>query len=122
MENQKEKLWIELQGYSGTEHWHFLPYLKKYTYTDGVRYLAQKAEAYWLIEKIFFSQSDSTTLRKEAFQVWDLKVSADKTARLTCHDGENNRLHREKLTFTDFPLKEITLYFTNNVLLLPSEY
>jgi len=26
------------------------------------------------------------------------------------------------LTFTDFPLAEITLYFTNGVILLPSEY
>ena len=43
------------------------------------------------------------------------------TATLTCEDGNGNVVFTKALTFTDFPLEEITLYFTNGVILLPSE-
>ena len=58
----------------------------------------------------------------EAFQVWKLKVNADRTAALTCDDGNGNILHTQEIAFTDFPLDEIKLYFTDNTILLPSEY
>jgi hypothetical protein len=41
---------------------------------------------------------------------------------LTCDDGDRNTVHRQKLEFTDLPPEGIRLYFTNNTILLPSEY
>ena len=41
---------------------------------------------------------------------------------LTCEDGNGKRLLWERITYTDFPLEEIDLYVTGNVILLTSEY
>jgi hypothetical protein len=56
------------------------------------------------------------------FQLCKLAVKPDQTALLVCEDGNGKVIYRKKLTITDFPLPEITLYFTDNVILLPSEY
>ena len=58
----------------------------------------------------------------EEFQVWKLKVNADRTAILTCDDGNDNIVYTEQIAFTDFPLDEIKFYFTGDTILLPSEY
>ena len=58
----------------------------------------------------------------ETFQLWRLRVYPDHTATLTCEDGNGHAVFTKALTFTDFPLTEITLYCTNGVILLPSEY
>jgi hypothetical protein len=58
----------------------------------------------------------------EGFQVWKLKVNADRTATLTCDDGNYNIVYTQHIAFTDFPLDEIKFYFTDNTILLPSEY
>jgi hypothetical protein len=46
----------------------------------------------------------------------------DHTATLTCEDGNGNVVFPKAIPYTDFPLEEITFYFTDNVILLPSEY
>ena len=47
-------------------------------------------------------------------------VNTDHTAML-CEDGNGNAVYRKAIEHTEFPLLEITLYFTNNLILLPSE-
>jgi len=93
-------------------------------YTDGVKYLAERAGAFWLLDKIATLQA-LPKIKREEFQVWRLKVD-NKKAVLTCTDGGNGgpeiKLHSEKIDFTDFPLDEITLWFTGNTILLPREY
>jgi hypothetical protein len=42
-------------------------------------------------------------------------------ATLTCEDVNGNAVYSKAIKHTDFPLPEIALYFTNNVILLPSE-
>ena len=58
----------------------------------------------------------------EEFQLWKLVVRPDQTGTVTCGDGNNAIIYTQELEHTDFPLDEITLYFTNNTILLPSEY
>jgi hypothetical protein len=58
----------------------------------------------------------------EEFQVWKLAVRPNRTATLTCDDGNGNIVFTKEIEHTDFPLDEITLYFANNVIHLPSEY
>ncbi len=43
-------------------------------------------------------------------------------ASLTCEDGNGNKVFEKALEFTDFPLPEITLWFADNTIFLPSEY
>ncbi len=56
------------------------------------------------------------------FQSWKLNVNADRTATLTCEDGNGGVVFTKAIEYTDFPLAEITLYFMNKTILLPSEY
>jgi hypothetical protein len=40
----------------------------------------------------------------------------------SCDDGNSNIVFTKKIEYTDFPLDEITLYFANNVIHLPTEH
>jgi hypothetical protein len=91
-------------------------------YTDGAQYLAEQGGAYWLIDEIALAQRYEKRVAAEEFQHWTLKVKDDRKARLTCDDGNGNIVFRKEIEFTDFPLEEVSLYFTNNTILLPSEY
>jgi hypothetical protein len=46
----------------------------------------------------------------------------DNSARLACDDGNDRGVFTKAIPFTDFPEPGITLYCTDNVILLPSEY
>lgn len=111
----------DLHQFTGSECFYRHPLFRGFVYTEGVQYLAEKAGAYWLIDKIFACQQ-VPKLSAEGFQFWTLRVEEDRSARLACTDGNDRRLHRETLGYTDFPLPEIKLYFTDRTLLLPSEY
>lgn len=119
---EKKKLGAaDLEQFSGTENW-FRHWLGKCTYTDGVKYLAESAGAFWLIDEVAINQS-RPKIKAEEFQVWTLKVDLEKRkATLTCDDGNGNVVFTKRIEFTDFPLPEVKLYFTDSVILLPSEY
>lgn len=110
----------DLSRFTGTDNYYRHTLCRSVTYTDGVKYLAEKAGAYWLIEKVATNQLEAK-IRREEFQSWKLKVT-DGAAVLTCDDGDGNIVHREEITFTDFPLDEIDLWVENGVILLPSEH
>ena len=107
-----------LRQFTGTEQWY--RHLSGYLYTDGVRYVAQAGEAYWLIDKILLTTSVKKDLQE--FGAWKLTVNEDKSAILVCEDGNYHELYREKIDWTDFPLNTIELWFENGVLILPGEH
>jgi len=112
----------DLRQFTGTEQWYRHGINRRVLFTDGVKYVADTAGAYWLLDEIVITQSYEKWLTDEAFQVWKLQVNPDQSAILTCDDGNDNVIYTKQITFTDFPLKEIKFYFTDNVILLPSEY
>ena len=88
-----------------------------FQYTDGIKFLHESCEAYWLLTAI------SSYNRKEPFQVWQLKVKDDGSAVLTMQEDSGQPFKvRQEIEFTDFPLDEISLYLIDGILLLPSEY
>lgn len=111
----------DLRQFTGTEHWYRYSLVRKVLYTDGVQYVAKEGGAYWLIDEISFAQCEPK-ISSTRFQFWKLKVNADHTASLTCTDGNDRVVHEKHIPFTDFPLDEISFYFTDNVILLSSEY
>lgn len=108
-----------LAQFMGGDEFYRHNIMRSICYTEGVRYVAEEGGAYWLIDKIATSQLDPKIAREE-FQVWKLAVTGS-TATLTCDDGDGNIVHAEHITYTDFPLSEIELWFTNQMILLPSE-
>lgn len=113
----------DLRQFTGTEHWYRHSMVRQVLFTDGVKYVADEGGAYWLVDAIAFAQvGDNKAVAAEAFQLWKLMVRPDATGTLTCEDGNGNAVYTQELAFTDFPLDEITLYFTSDVIMLPSEY
>lgn len=110
-----------LRNFCGTETWFRHPFFPKFLYTEGVQFLAQEAGAYWLVEMIFGFQAIET-VKAESFQTWDLTLGEGHTATLSCGDGNGRIVFTHSLTFTDFPLDTIRLFFIDNVLLLTTEY
>lgn len=119
---QAAALTAELKYFTGSENWYRHTLFQQFLYTDGIKFLASNAECYWLVDKIFALQYGQPSVKKLNFQTWFLTVSSDQTAILKCEDGNFNPVYSEKIIYTDFPLPQIKLFLTNNVLLLPTEY
>ena len=108
----------DLAQFTGSETWY--KHMTGGLFTEGVKYLADHAGAYWLIDEIMFRQR-FRRVRQEEFQLWKLTVIGSE-AVLDCEDGNGHIVHTKRIEFTDFPLPEIRLWFTDHTLLLPSEY
>lgn len=124
--NTEAKLTVaDLKQFTGSEHFYRHGLSRKHVHTEGVQFLAERAQAYWLLDKI--ALHGSSNIARERFQVWKLTVNADGSATLTTEDGNDNVLRTENLSFTDFPLREISLWAVRNELngftiMLPTEY
>lgn len=112
----------DLSQFTGTEQWYRHSLVRTILYTDGVKYMAERAGAHWLVDEVALAQRFIPAVRAEEFQTWTLAVAADKTAKLICDDGNGDVVYEKAIEFTDFPMDSIKLYFTDNVILLPSEY
>ena len=120
------KLKQELRQFYCSEQFFRNPLFPQYVYTEGVQYLAQNANCYWLLDYIFSNQMDSK-LKAESFQTWTIHVKEENTAIIQVTDGNKNTLKNFNLGYTDFPIdlcsKEgFTLWLIDQTLLLPSEY
>lgn len=121
METKAKLTQSDLDQFIGTEqYWkHWMPGL---VFTDGVKYLAETAGAFWLIDIV------ASYRRKEPFQIWTLKVNKDHAedepmAVVTMQeDTYQPELVRQEIPYTDFPLDEIKLYLIDGILLLTTEY
>jgi len=114
-----------LAQFTGTENYH--RHLG-FQYTDGIQFLAQNTDCYWLLDAI---ASYQPVLRKNPrlvdFQLlWELKVSDHSgfgSAVLTCTDGDGEvPVITRQILSTDFPLPQIQPYVESGVQLLPSEH
>ncbi len=107
---------------------HFTGDLERYRhwtgrtiYTPGVQYLAQKANAYWLIDLVVSWQLQHK-VAAAPFQIWKLTVRPDRTATATATNGGDRELAPQAIPFTDFPLEEVSLWLVDGTLMLPTEY
>ena len=112
----------DLAHFTGSETWWRHALVRDVLFTDGAKHVADAGGAYWLLDEIALAQRFEKRVAGEAFQVWKLMVMNDRTATLACDDGDGNIAFSKRIEFTDFPLDEISFYFCNNTILLPSEY
>jgi hypothetical protein len=112
----------ELAQFTGSEQWYRHGMNRKVLFTDRAKFVADRAGAYWLLDEIAIIQPYDKHGAAEEFQVRKLAVNADHSGILTCDDGNDHVVYTKQIEYTDFPPKGITFYFTNNTMLLPSEY
>jgi hypothetical protein len=122
MTKQTKLTQADLDQFTGSEQWYRHGINRNVLFTDGAKYLADQAGAYWLLDEIAIIQPHDPRVAAEEFQVWKLAVRPDRTATLTCDDGNGNIVFTKEIEFTDFLLDEVRLYFSNNTIYLPSEH
>jgi hypothetical protein len=110
-----------LSQFTGSENWYRHGLVRNILFTDGAKYVADAAGAYWLLDEIALAQRFDKKVAAEEFQSWKLKVNPDSTATLTCEDGNYNVVFTKPIEFTDFPPEGVTLWLENNTIYLPSE-
>lgn len=110
-----------LKTFTGTEnYYHHSLGLASIKYTDGVKFLADTAGSYWLLDEVLLGQI-RPKIKFEPFQTWKLEVKKN-SGTIIVTDGNNKKLFQRKIKFTDFPLDSIELFYTDNVLMLTGEY
>lgn len=104
-------------------HW-----TRRLVYTDGVKFVADKVGAHWLVDAIASHQM-TPKVRAEVFQHWTLtKNKKGSGAVLTANDGGKGNgpvtVAKQKIEFTDFPLPAggtIEFFLEDGVLMLKAE-
>ncbi|MBO1072941.1 MAG: hypothetical protein HEQ13_27995 [Dolichospermum sp. DEX189] len=130
-----EELQQSLKHFTSTDNYY--RHLLSIRHTDGIQYLAQEAQCYWLIDVIASHQTKKLLADQmlKDFQLWLLvvgdshefiKPKPHHQAVVTCWgdtpDPEITPYIRQDIEFTDFPLPEIKLFLVQGVLMLPGEY
>jgi hypothetical protein len=94
-------------------------------YSDGVRYVAEAGDAWWLVQIITATAPatvPASPLDEAALQVWRLVV-ANREAILRCDDGHGHLLYEHPPLRTDFPLPGLVIVvIEGRMMMLMSEY
>lgn len=110
------------------------PLARGVIYTPGIRYLAERAGAYWLIDEIALAigggeiaRAGRTDPRVQDLHFWRLEVREDRSAELTARaDSGVEPFVSKVIPWTDFPLDHIDVWagFDGRfwTLYLPSEH
>lgn len=110
-----------LTQFTGTERYYRIS--KKHLITDGVKYLADQAACYWLIDACVSHLHEIGTA--DWFVLVRLVVTGSR-ATMVYEDGNGNEHARQEIPYTDFPLPQQVLYACWDgehwVIMLPSEY
>ena len=122
MTNETKLTATDLRQFTGSESFYRHWINRKVVLSEGAHFVAERGGACWLIDEIALIQPYDKAVAAEEFQVWKLTVHANRSATLTCDDGNGNIVFTKQISWTDFPLDEITLWFANNTIYLPSEH
>jgi len=95
----------------------------RYAYTEGVRYLAERIDAYWLIDAILSLQLEPR-VAKHAAQNWMLRSSGgdDCWSLHAATIDDRYCVYAESIEWKCFPMPDTLLCFADCTLMLASEY
>jgi hypothetical protein len=121
MSDEKKLTEADLAHFTGTvdyyRHW-----TRRLVYTDGIKYMADKGAAHWLVDIVASYQTEKIVVN-EPFQCWTLTRKTGHEFVVEMNDGNTKTpIVRQEIPYSDFPLDTITMYFTDGVLMLPTEY
>jgi len=128
------QLQAELDHFTGDSDRYRHPLNRRVIFTPGVKHLAERAGAFWLIDAIAihlgskpFVEEALRDPRVAEVHFWRLTVEADRSALLIAEaDSGVAPFIRQAIPFTDFPLAEISIWAGNDgrhwTIYLPSEH
>jgi len=116
------------QHNNGTSAYHRISFIPGYpVVTDGVKAVAEAAEAFWFLD-IIGSYQIHRRVAGLPFQIWKLekevKHNGNEIWTVICReDRDAAPVVKQVIGYSDFPCPEgLKLYCINNVILLPGEY
>ena len=122
MKLNAEELLNNLRQFIGTEHYFRI--LPTFVVTDGVKYLMDQADCYWLAQ-LYGLHIVTVDFNDNPFTVLKLRRNG-RGAKVNIEDGNGAVLEWQTLDYTDFPFDAFTLYACWSgeywVCMLPSEY
>ena len=118
-----------LAEYSGSEHFYRVSaFMRNFIVTEGVKFLADAAQCYWLLD-VIVSHLPAVIAAGEEFAVVLLERNAEGAGAVfqIVDDVPANVVYaRQEIEFTTFPLAMIKLYLQTDsehwTLMLPGEY
>lgn len=128
------QLQAELDQFTGDSDRYRHPLNPRVIFTPGVKHLAERAGAFWLIDAIAshlgskpFVEAALRDPRVAEMHFWRLTVEADRSALLIAEaDSGLAPFISQAIPFTDFPLAEISIWAANDgrhwTIYLPSEH
>ncbi|MCD2452049.1 MAG: hypothetical protein Q8K07_15795 [Methylicorpusculum sp.] len=115
----RRQLVTELAEFCGTSQWYQHHLVKDMTYTDGIKYFADRTGSFWLIDLV---ATEFFPLLTEQPLLVIIASSEGKSCELTVTDGNDAQITARNFSFSTMPAGEWKFYLTDDVLLLPSEY
>ena len=110
-----------LTQFTGTEHYYRIS--RRCLLTDGTRYLAEEAGAFWLMDAAASYLIELGT--DDCFVQIQLRVTGS-TALLRLEDGNGHVRAQQEIPYTGFPMPQQTSYACwdggYRVIMWPSEY
>lgn len=91
----------ELENFTGTEKYY--RYTPETVLTAGTKFLAEKAECFWLIDLIASFQTPAFLSRAFDLQTWSIAVHPNNSVTVIC-TAKGEELAREEIGKTDFVL------------------
>ena len=121
----KDQLLDELRNFYGTEHYY--RHMPGLVITDGVKFLADNAGCYWLLDMVWSYLPVLRKSRDTFFVVRYAGTPGESGLFFITDDIPANQTYAQQaIEYTDFPLDEIVLYLSATeeefVLMLRSEY
>lgn len=111
----------DLDQFIGTTAYHRLTLLPNVLCTDGVAFLAEKGGAYWLIDSISIDIALRSELKGKDFLTIEFQRDSEGVGVLSFREDKET-LYAQGVEWTDFPLEHVKFFYTDGVLMLPSEY
>ena len=114
----------DLAGFTGSQTFFRHGLNRRFLFTEGVKFFADRAGAYWLLDVL--ATELPALCRSEGFLAIRMPVSEHKTT-LTADDGNGTVLWTKAIPWTDSPEGEWKFYLcpaedNHLMLMLPSEY
>ncbi len=114
---------LPLSQFTGTENYYHNALYPNMKYTDGVKYVMQQCESYWLLDIIGLSFYPVLLKKAGGFlSIKFVKTPNGVGGKFIIEDGNKNIVLTKRQGHTDFPDGEIEFWLAGDVLLLPIEY
>jgi len=115
-----QELKADMAQCTGSMQYHKLTLLPLKA-TDGMKVVAEKAGAFWLVDAIASYQGEAK-VKALRIQFWTLEVKDNKADLFCVEDSGMPKLIEQHIGFTDFPEGTWKFYVTDGVIMIPSEY